>query len=64
MAIVIDGKEYDERQDSVTIENMLSSQDKQSEKDLESTGINLNLRPDELNTATFIKLSKLIKNNG
>ena len=31
-----DGKEYDERQDSVTIENMLSSQDKQSEKDLES----------------------------
>ena len=35
-----------------------------SEKDLESTGINLNLRPDELNTATFIKLSKLIKNNG
>jgi 16S rRNA (adenine1518-N6/adenine1519-N6)-dimethyltransferase len=35
-----------------------------SEKDLESTGINLNLRPDELNTASFIKLSKLIKNNG
>ena len=32
-----------------------------SEKDLESTGINLNLRPDELNTESFIKLSKLIK---
>ena len=28
-----------------------------SEKDLESTGINLNLRPDELNTESFIKLS-------
>ena len=35
-----------------------------SEKDLESTGINLNLRPDELDTESFIKLSKLIKNNG
>ena len=30
------GDEFDERQDSVTIENILSSQDKQSEKDLES----------------------------
>ena len=30
------GEEFDERQESVTIDNMLSSQDKQSEKDLES----------------------------
>lgn len=35
-----------------------------SEKDLENADINLNLRPDELDTASYIKLSKLIKNNG